>query len=206
MNILLVHGIFDNGRIYRKLAGQLTACGHHCFSPSLVPNDACHGIADLATKLDGMVNETFGADEPMAIVGFSMGCLVSRYYIHRLHAGRRTKAFFAISGPHAGSMTAYFCPGQGARDMRPGSSLLRDLDSAAPEEHDFPIFTYWTPLDLMILPATSSRWHPAKERIIWSPLHRLMPSNNQLCSDVVEKMDELSSQETFITTPTNHLP
>ena len=203
MNVLLVHGIFDSGNIYRKLVGQLTARGHRCFAPSLSPNNARHGIADLAAKLDIIVNETFGPNEPMAIVGFSMGCIVSRYYIHRLQMGRRTKAFFAISGPHAGTLTAYFYPGQGARDMRPGSFLLKDLDSA---DHDFPIFTYWTPLDLMILPATSSRWHPAKERIIWSPLHPLMLSNNQLCSDVVEKMDELSSQKAFTTTSTNPLP
>jgi len=192
MNVLLVHGIFDTGNIYRKLAGKLTARGHHCFAPSLVPNDARHGIADLATKLDSMVNEAFGPNEPMAVVGFSMGCIVSRYYIHRLHEVRRIKAFFVISGPHAGTLTAYFCPGQGAKEMRPGSSLLRDLDSVDHDERDFPIFTYWTPFDLMILPATSSRWHPAKERIIWSLLHPLMPSDNQLCSDVVAKIDELS--------------
>lgn len=206
MNILLVHGIFDTGNIYRKLAGKLTDCGHCCFAPSLLPGDARHGIADLATKLDAMVKETFGPNEPLAIVGFSMGCLVSRYYIYRLQAARRTKAFFAISGPHSGTLTAYCCPGQGARDMRPGSSLLRDLDAVDHEGLNFPIFTYWTPFDLMILPATSSRWHPAEDRIIWSPLHPLMPSNNQLCSDVVAKIEELSSQETVNSKTSNPLP
>jgi len=203
MNILLVHGIFDTGSIYRKLVRQLTARGHHCFAPSLSPNDARHGIVDLATKLNSLVDENFGPDEPIVIVGFSMGCLIARYYIDRLRAARRIKAFFAISGPHAGTLTAYFCPGQGAKDMRPRSALLRELDSADHPAHDFPIFTYWTPLDLMILPATSSRWHPAKELIVWSALHPLMTSNNQLCSDVFAKIDELSSQETINKTPRN---
>lgn len=193
MNILLVHGIFDTGSIFCKLAGQLTDRGHRCFSPTLTPNDARHGIADLSSKLDGIVNETFGPDEPMAIIGFSMGCLVSRYYIHRLDACRRTKAFFAISGPHGGTLTAYCYPGKGARDMRFGSPFLQDLDTVNPANQDFPIFTYWSPLDLMIVPASSSRWHPAKESIIWSPLHPMMPSNDNLCSDIVARMDELSS-------------
>ena len=112
MNILLVHGMFDTGKIFWRLEQELTQLGHHCFAPSLRPNDAHHGIADLAEKLNGMVNESFDPKEPMVLIGFSMGCLISRYFLHHCGAGWRTRAFFAISGPHRGSLLAYFIQGR----------------------------------------------------------------------------------------------
>ena len=54
-----------------------------------------------------------------------------------------------------------------------------------------PIYTYWTPLDLMIIPATSSRWASAHERRIWSPLHQMRPSNATVCTDIAAKIDQL---------------
>jgi triacylglycerol lipase len=188
MNIVLVHGIFDSGSIFKKLEKKLTKRGHRCFTPSLQPNDARHGIADLAEKLHFLVNEAFGSNEPIVIIGFSMGCLISRYYLARLDAFRRTKAFFAISGPHRGSLLAFLYPGKGFRDMRPRSNFLRDLDSINTSEWDFPIYTYWTPLDLMILPASSSRWKSATEEVVWALLHRLMPSDGKVCSSIIGKI------------------
>ncbi len=191
MNILLIHGMFDRGSIFRRLENELTQCGHRCFAPSLRPNDARDGIADLAEKLEGRVNEVFGSDEPGVIIGFNMGCLIARYYLHYFRAARRTKAFFAISGPHYGTWTAYCYPGQGAREMRPGSALLRDLNAVNHTRMNFPIFTYWTPLDLMIIPSISSRWTPATEYVINALFHPLMPSHKKVCADIREKIQAL---------------
>jgi triacylglycerol lipase len=193
MNILLVHGMFDTGAIFRRLVMKLSERGHRCFAPSLTPNDGRHGLTNLAEKLEVTVNETFDSEEPLVIIGFSMGCLISRYYLHRMNAARRTRAFFAISGPHRGSLLAYLYPGYGAEDMRPGSAFLQELDAVDHSVNSFPIYTYWTPLDLMVLPAISSRWAPATERIIWSPLHPLMPSNRTVCADIISKIEKLES-------------
>ena len=192
-NIVFVHGIFDTGLIFKKLEKELTEQGYRCFSPSLQPNDARYGVADLAKKLELMVNEKFGLKEPIIIVGFSMGCLISRYFLDRLHASHRTKAFFAISGPHHGTLMAYFYPGKGARDMRPSSLFLRDLDAAHPTSPSFPIYTYWTPLDLMILPASSSHWKPAQDQIVWALLHPFMPSDGKVRSSIIEKIECMES-------------
>ena len=193
MNIVLVHGIFDTGAVFKTLERELTMQGHHCFVPSLQPNDARHGIADLAEKLHFLVNEEFGSGEPIVIIGFSMGCLISRYYLARLDGFRRAEAFFAISGPHRGSLLAFLCPGKGLRDMRPGSNFLRDLDSVDMAEWNFPIYTYWTPLDLMILPANSSRWTPAMEEVVWVLLHRLMSSDKKVRLSIIEKIGCIKS-------------
>jgi triacylglycerol lipase len=191
MNILLIHGMFDRGSIFRRLESDLTQSGHRCFSPSLRPNDARDGIADLAEKLASLVDEVFYYEEPLVIIGFSMGCLIARYYLHYFHATGRTKAFFAISGPHHGTWTAYCYPGRGAREMRPGSLLLRDLNAVDHTRMNFPIFTYWTPFDLMIIPSISSQWAPATEYVILSPLHPLMPSNKKVRADICTKIQAL---------------
>jgi triacylglycerol lipase len=190
MNVLLVHGIFDTGAIFRKLERDLTQQGHRCFSPSLHPSDARKGIADLAEKLDVLAVKEFGNEAPIVIVAFSMGCLVARYYVQCLGGARRTKAFFAISGPHNGSLLAHLYPGEGARDMRPGSKFLQELASSEVLFGEMPLFTYWTPLDLTIVPATSSRWSRAIEKIIWVPLHPLMPANGRVRADIVQRIHE----------------
>jgi triacylglycerol lipase len=188
MNILLVHGMFDTGSIFKKLEGALAKLGHRCFAPSLQPADGRYGIPDLAQKLDRLVNEFFSPEEDLVIIGFSMGCIVSRYYMQHLGAARRIRAFFAISGPHRGSLLAYLYPGKGAHDLRPGSALLRNLDLLDLHAINVPTHTYWTPFDLMVVPSTSSRWLPACETIIWSLLHPLMPSNHRLCNDIIKKI------------------
>ena len=172
---------------------EFSLCGHRCFAPSLTPNDGRHGLADLAEKLDVIVKEAFDSEEPLVIIGFSMGCLISRYYLQRMNDARRAKAFFAISGPHRGTLLAYLYPGHGAEDMRPGSVFLQELDASDHSVASLPIYTYWTPLDLMILPPSSSRWDAATERIIWTPLHPLMPSNREVWTDILSKIKKLEN-------------
>ena len=56
-----------------------------------------------------------------------MGSLVTRTWIQRHRGKARVRKFVSISGPHAGTMTAYFSGKAGARRMRPGSALLTEL-------------------------------------------------------------------------------
>ncbi len=192
MNVVLVHGFMNRGWVFGRLQRQLVGLGHQCVSPSLKPNDARHGIADLAQKLGEIADDAFGAEQPLAIVGFSMGGLVARYYVQRLEGYRRTKALFTISSPHRGAMTAYLYPGQGTRDMRPGSPFLRELESTADCLGGVALHAYWTPLDLMVVPSTSSRWSSASEFKIWLPLHTLMPHNRRICDDICRKIEQAS--------------
>src|SRR3990167_8736638 len=79
MNIILVHGIFDNVKLFKYMVDFLERSGHKCFVPSLKPADARAGIADLSQKLSDFIDESIGKNEKFVLVGFSMGCLVSRY-------------------------------------------------------------------------------------------------------------------------------
>jgi triacylglycerol lipase len=191
MKIFMVHGFWDTGYVFRRLEHALTAAGHQCFSPTLRPRDGRHGLVDLAGKLAGYIDAQLDGETPFAIVGFSMGCLVARYYLQRLREGRRARAFFAISGPMRGTATAFLYPGKGAHDMRPGSRFLRELEAGSAGLDGLLLRTYYTPLDLMILPATSSRMAGVAELRVWSPLHPLMLVNRRVAADIVRNLEQL---------------
>lgn len=188
MTVILVDGIWGNGAGFKRLGASLTAAGHSCLVPALQPNNAVRGIADLAGKLQRFIEERIGADTPVAIVGFSMGSIVARYYLQELGGYRRTRAFFAVCGPHRGTWTAYGYFGQGARDLRPGSALLQTLEASRGRLNGIALHAYWTPCDLMVFPGTSARWMGATNHRIWSPLHRWMQTHRGVHADIVGRL------------------
>ncbi len=191
MKIILVHGIFDNGSLFKTLMQDLGKHGYECFAPSLQPADARLGIADLSQKLDATIQQGCGAEEPIAIIGFSMGCLIARHYLQERGGYQRTKAFFAISGPHHGSLLAHLFTGQGAVDMRPGSAFLTRLDTTEHRLSHMSLYAYHTPFDLMILPSSSAEWPLANNLKVNALAHPLMLSNQAVRSHIREILDQI---------------
>jgi triacylglycerol lipase len=188
MVVVLVDGIWGKGAVFGGLRARLEAEGHVCLVTALQPSNAAHGIRDLAEKLKRIIDREVGPDAPLAIVGFSMGCIVARIYLQQLGGVRRTVAFFALSGPHQGTWTAYGAIGKGARDLRPGSKVLQRLKSAETELSSTALFAYWTPFDLMIVPPTSARWRKAKILRVWTPLHRFVPCSRRVQTDILAQL------------------
>ncbi len=190
MNVLLVHGIFDSGRIFRRLVGALEERGHRCWTPDLKLYDMRKGINDFALELKEYIDKNIGPDAPLAVVGFSMGSIVARQYLQVLGGHRRTKAFFAISGPHRGTLTAYLYCGQAARDLRPNSPLLENLRNTEAFLDGIALYACWTAWDVMIIPAKNSDWERASYRLnVGAFLHRCMPGNKKVVADIVQRMD-----------------
>jgi triacylglycerol lipase len=195
--VVLVHGFFNRGTIFRPLERALTRRGHVCLCPTLTPRDARYGIADLAAKLDGFIAAHVPPGESFALVGFSMGCLVARVYLQNLRGHSRVEsprpqAFFAIAGPHRGSLTAYLYPGRGTREMRPGSRFLRELELGDSEVSGLQRFSYWTPFDLMVVPASSARWPGATEVKVRAPWHTRLLSCRAVAEDIDRRLAELA--------------
>lgn len=188
MKIVLVHGIFDTGNIFKILVRKLEADDHKCYAPDLAPPDARLGIIDLAEKLRDYVDQKIGNDKEIAVVGFSMGCLVARYYLQCLDGHEKTRAFFAISGPLHGTLTAYCYFGKGARDMRPNSAFLTDLKIGEDKLVGIHLYSYRTTLDAMIIPSKSSHWDIAKNKKTNVLLHSFMVRDRVVCSDIIENM------------------
>lgn len=172
----MVHGIWDKGTVYRRMAGYLTEQGHTCHYPDLEPANGAHGLADLAEKLKDTIDQTIGSEAPFALIGFSMGTVIARYYLQVLGGASRVSHFFSISGPLRGTLTAHFWPGKASRDMRFRSRLLQQLNADTSALEHTTIHSYRTPFDLLIIPARSSHWEIADDNHIVPALyhHRML--------------------------------
>lgn len=175
--VLIVHGIWDSRTRMRSLEHGLIERGFaHARSFDMTPNDGRAPIAALAEQAkrhaDALLGEHGG---PIDLVGFSMGALVSRYYLQRLGGKACVRRFVSISGPHRGTLAAYALPLPGLRDMRPGSALIRELEADTEGFGGVEVHCLYTPYDLMIVPAESSLLPGAKSvQRVGVPIHRMM--------------------------------
>jgi len=189
MRVVLVHGILDTGRKFRRLQSYLEDRGHDCLAPSLTPNDGRHGLLPLAEQLAKTIDGTWGPAASFALVGFSMGGLIGRLYLQELGGHARVDRFFAVAAPMRGSLLAWTLPGEGTREMRPGSSLLRRLDAGAGRLDGIRLYAYWTPFDAVIVPATSARWALAENRRISALCHPCLLWHPELLADVGSRLE-----------------
>ncbi|MGB3759136.1 MAG: alpha/beta fold hydrolase [Rivularia sp. (in: cyanobacteria)] len=155
--VLLVHGIWDTAKVFRRMIPFLNERGLEVYDLDLAPNNGTKGLDDLAQQVADKVESSFGKEQPFDLLGFSMGGIVSRYYVQRLGGINRVKRFITLSAPSHGTVIAYFNQGLGCVQMRPNSSLLKDLNSDAQMLSQINFTSIWTPYDMMIVPANSSK-------------------------------------------------
>jgi triacylglycerol lipase len=185
---VLVHGINDTSRKFKAMQAAFEDKGYRCVVPSLTPKNASRGLAFLAIQLKDIIDaETNGSGAAICLVGFSMGGLVSRYYLQELQGYQKVSHFFSIATPHHGSLLAYLSAKIGAKQMRPGSEFLSKLEQSSGHLNNLPCYSYWTPFDLMILPASSSVWDKAENIKINALCHPLMVRNRQVIDDILAK-------------------
>jgi triacylglycerol lipase len=186
--VILIHGIWDTKVIFNKMSAHLTQLGWCVHSLNLLPNDGTIGLDSLAQQLADYISETFHPEQAIDIVGYSMGGIVSRYYVQRLGGINRVQRFITISSPHKGTLTAYSLSLPGYLDMRPDSSLLQDLDRDVTMLKQINFTSIWTPFDIIILPSHSSQIPIGKEIKLNVWLHRQMVTDSQSINALVAEL------------------
>ena len=185
MNIVLVHGFISTGKIFFYIKKKLEAAGHKCFAPTLKPIDAKYGIEDLAIKLNAYIENNSEIDFNFALVGFSMGGIICRYYLQELDGRKRVDKLFTISSPHYGSYMSYLYPGKGIKQLRPKSRFISELEEKEYLLKGLKIYSYRTPFDLMIIPNKSSVWNIAANKRFFSIIHSSMLINSKLVKEII---------------------
>jgi triacylglycerol lipase len=186
--VVLVHGFLNTRAIFGTLKNHLEKRGIECLVPNLEPNDGSGGLETASLQLKRDIDAAFGPSEPISIIAYSMGGLVSRHYLQSLDGAARCKKLFTISTPHHGTRTAWCYPSKGAVQMRPGSQFLADLDASQSNLGNLPIVSYRTPMDLIILPSSSSIWNRAENREVPVPLHPLMLVSRTVMADIEKRL------------------
>ncbi|MEM7673165.1 MAG: alpha/beta fold hydrolase [Verrucomicrobiota bacterium] len=189
-DVLLVHGIFDTGHVFTRIARALSAEGWNAYTPSMSPPNGSLSLDELARQIAEFMRQNEigqNPDHPWILVGFSMGGLVSRALLQNHGVSHLPKALVTIGCPHHGSILTYFFWGRGTRDMRPTSRFLKKLKKSEDTlPSPLPCYSLWTPLDLMIIPSRSSLWNRACNEIHWAPLHPWLLISNSVIRRILE--------------------
>ncbi len=188
--VVLVHGFLENGATFRTLKNRLEKQNIQCLVPKMRPSDGRGGLEGLAQRLKQDIEAAYGTEQPISIIAFSMGGLVSRYYLQNLDGAARCNKLFTISSPHQGTGAAWCYPTQGAEQMRPGSQFLSDLNKTQSKLGEMPLVSYRTPMDLIILPPTNSVWDRAENLEFKVILHPLMLSSEAVLTDIERRLLE----------------
>jgi triacylglycerol lipase len=172
--VVLVHGIYNSGRYMGNMQRLLESRGWTVYAVNLRPNDASITFEAMAGQLDAFVRKNIPGDGKFDLVGFSMGGLVCRYYIQRMHGYERVRRFVTLSTPNHGTIWAWLSGRAGVKEMRPGSELLRELNTDPSKLEPLGYTSIYTPVDLTIVPPVSSRMSVARNVASWVPFHALM--------------------------------
>lgn len=172
------------------MSDHLTQLGWSVYSLNLAPNWGNASLEELAQQVAGYIDTNFDLQQPLDVVGLSMGGLVTRYYLQRLGGINRVQRFIAISSPHSGTWTAYTLSGKGCIQMRPGSAFLADLNRDASVLEKINFTSIWTPWDFIIVPASSSQIPAAKSVKLSVFAHAMMARDSISLKAVAEALSE----------------
>lgn len=187
--VLLIHGIDDTAALFRGMAAHLQEQGWETHALDLVPNNGQVGLTELGGQVADYVRRNIAPDRSIDVVGFSMGGMVSRVYLQMLGGIKRVRRLVTISSPHNGTWSAYCRWNPGARDMRPGSPLLVELNRGCADLcRSVQVTSVWSRFDLMIVPARSSVLAGARNICVNVPAHAVMVSSRRVRSLVVEAL------------------
>lgn len=160
--ILLVHGIGDNRSAFAVLRRALRRRGYgrvSTISYSPLTSDIRRAATDLGRQVERICAET--GYEQVFVVGHSLGGIIARYYVQCQDGDRRVHTLVTLGSPHAGTQLARLFPLVGmARQLLPGSALMRELAGAAPRCATRFVAIY-SNRDEVVLPNRSARLdHP----------------------------------------------
>lgn len=172
--ILLVHGLMDTSYKMRKISSHLHNLGWQVWDIDLIPNNGDSKLEILAKQVADLVDRTFSPNQPIDLLGFSMGGLVSRYYLQRLGGLDRVQRFISISAPNNGTIAGYFSQRPGCMQMQPNSDFTQDLNRDVDRLKSLNFTCLWTPFDMIILPPSSSQLGIGTEISIPIVAHPLM--------------------------------
>ena len=188
--VVLVHGIYDSSRRMKTLKRFLEARGWQVFAVSIKPNNASIPFEAMAAQLSEFVSANIPPGEKFDLVGFSMGGLVSRFYVQKLDGYRRVRRFVTLSAPNHGTLWACLGSLPGVKQMRPNSPMLRDLNSDLSKLEPLGYTSVFTPFDLSIIPFSSSRMPVGRNVMVWVPLHPLMTMMSRPLNVVEQALED----------------
>lgn len=188
--VLLIPGFYSDIATFNKLFHYLTNSGKSVYIPNLTPNTGELGLDDLAWQLNTFIFKTFPPKQKLDIVGFSMGGIISRYYIQRLGGINRVEKFVTVSSPHYGTWTSCLCFRPACQQLHPESQFLRKLNKDIYRLNQLNITSIWTPFDLIIVPSQSAILPIGKKIAVHLFSHSSIVDDDKICQILENTLKE----------------
>jgi len=153
--LVLVHGLWDTPRLFRRLEKQLAGARDPLLIPHLSHRLGATPLLSLAERLGEEIEQRFGRQQPIDVLGFSMGGVIARSWLQLLGGSQRTRRFLSVASPQQGTLAAQGCPRalmEGIADMKLGSALLRRLNADHRALDGVECLSFFTPTDQVVVP------------------------------------------------------
>ena len=154
--LILIHGLWNNSRIFNKLYNSLIEKSDiPLFIPNLPHRLGSVPLIKLANDLDKYILSELAKYKTIDLLGFSMGGLIGRIWLQKLGGFLRTKNFITVGTPHMGTLTAQFVPNclfSGIADMKRKSYLINQLNNDITKLKMVYCKSFYCRSDLMVFP------------------------------------------------------
>jgi len=187
--IILIHGLWNTSSIFSSITPKLDNIGIEYFAPTLEHSYGMTSILDLTNKLNELILEKYGLKKEIDILGFSMGGIISRYWLQKFNGYKRTRRFISIGSPHKGTLIAQLVPQypfKGISEMKINSKFLRELaknDFFLKDIECINFFTYW---DLMVFPGWWTNLNLGKKISVKVYKHRNLVRNKNVVDKIIK--------------------
>ncbi|MCP2336181.1 esterase/lipase family protein [Actinomadura rupiterrae] len=120
------------------------------------------------------------------IVNHSMGGLVTRWYLSRLHGAAHVRHVASLAGANHGTSAALACDlDLSCREMMPGSPFLVRLAASGPEAPGPTRYATWySPCDRAIVPYTSTELPKAANHVLACETHNAYLTDPEVLREV----------------------
>ena len=152
---MLVHGLLDSPAVFNALKRSLGDQRQPLLIPELPLRFGLTPIGEAAELLGGHIEAAFGLEQPIDLLGFSIGGVIARTWIQLLGGHRRTRRFTSVGSPQQGTLTAQPWPGRllaGIADLKWGSPLLAQLNGDLEALAEVDCCSFYSAIDLAVLP------------------------------------------------------
>jgi pimeloyl-ACP methyl ester carboxylesterase len=198
--IVLVHGYGHNRSGWFVLEHALRQAGFHRIT-TLNYNPLRQDVPAIAARLKDHVDlvRSVSGSEKVHVIGHSLGGVVLRWYVQELGGDAVVGTAVTVATPHEGTVAALLLAplGQAAKQLLPGSSVIRQLDEgAAPSSVRW--VAYYSNIDLLVQPSRSARLdHPAlgaANILVKDHGHLSILLSRHLATSVIEQLEDTGTR------------
>ena len=189
--IVLIHGLWNTSDIFKYLTRKLDRYSIDYFAPTLQHDFGKVSIIDLTRSLNDLINDKYGFDREIDLLGFSMGGIVGSCWLKYFDGNKRIKKFISVGSPHKGTLTAQIVPRstfKGISEMKINSKLLKDLYSSNDFLENVNCISFFTNWDLMVFPGWKAYLPKGNKYSLNIFKHKNLMKNEYAINEIVKKI------------------